>query len=170
MVQSSSILRMNWAMSSLLRNTVSRSRSMAVSSNMAHGRIANGEYNTYSIANLSDALQTAFAPSIFFDSEPRAHLQPGDQRVHTHMLINVNLAQETTLRVPTREPSKVSLTRITQLIPRIGLMTAPTRQARNVAMAGSTSLSDLTHPYCIPSLKSPRPMGTIPCWHCTSTL
>lgn len=56
----------------------------------------------------SDALQTAFAPSIFFDSEPRARLHPGDQRIHTHMLVNVNLAQETTLRIPTREPSKVS--------------------------------------------------------------
>jgi hypothetical protein len=145
-VQSSSILQMNWAMSSLLRNTVSRSRSMAVSSNMAHGRIVSGKYNRDDIAHLSDALQTAFAPSIFFDSEPRARLHPGDQRVHTHMLINVNLAQETTLRVPTREPSKVSRTLIAQLIFRIGLMTVPTCQPRNVAMVGSISLSDLIHP------------------------
>jgi hypothetical protein len=59
-------------------------------------------------ADISDALQTAFAPSIFFNSVPKAPLHPGDQRIHTHMLLNVNLVKETTLRIPTREASKVS--------------------------------------------------------------
>jgi hypothetical protein len=54
-----------------------------------------------------DALQKAFAPSIFFDSEPRPPLKPGDIRVHTAVIVTLALSEETTLRMPTREPSKV---------------------------------------------------------------
>lgn len=61
-------------------------------------------------ADVRDALQTAFAPSIFFHSDPRERLNPGDTRVHTNLIVNVLLAEETTLRIPTREPSKVSFT------------------------------------------------------------
>lgn len=57
----------------------------------------------------SDALQTAFAPPILFHSDPQEWLNPGDTRVYTNMIVNVLLAEETTLRIPTREPSKVSL-------------------------------------------------------------
>lgn len=53
-----------------------------------------------------DALQRAFAPSIFFDSAPKARLQPGETRVHTDIILNIFLAEETTFRMPTREPSK----------------------------------------------------------------
>ncbi|KAL1409648.1 Macrophage colony-stimulating factor 1 receptor [Vanrija albida] len=53
-----------------------------------------------------DALQKAFNPSIFFDSTPRAKLKPGDDRVHSQLVINVNIDDRTTLRIPTREPSK----------------------------------------------------------------
>ena len=53
-----------------------------------------------------DALQKAFAPAIFFHSEPHPRLRPGDTRVHTTLLLNINLTEETTLRIPTREPSK----------------------------------------------------------------
>ena len=53
-----------------------------------------------------DALQSTFAPSIFFNSETRPRLQPGDTRIHTNMAVNVFFADETTMRIPTREPSK----------------------------------------------------------------
>lgn len=53
-----------------------------------------------------DALQKAFAPSIFFDSEPRARLRAGETRVHSTMVVNVTMTEKTTLRIPTREPSK----------------------------------------------------------------
>ncbi|GMK54228.1 hypothetical protein CspeluHIS016_0108140 [Cutaneotrichosporon spelunceum] len=53
-----------------------------------------------------DALQKAFTPSIFFDSEPRARLKPGDTRLHASLVVNVNMTEKTTLRIPTREPSK----------------------------------------------------------------
>jgi len=72
-------------------------------------------------AEASDALQTAFAPSIFFNSVPKAPLHPGDQRIHTHMLLNVNLVKETTLRIPTREPSKVSHHPMAMLIPGLAI-------------------------------------------------
>jgi hypothetical protein len=57
--------------------------------------------------SVSDALQKAFAPSIFFDSEPKARLQPGETRIHTALVLNIFLSEATTLRIPTREPSKV---------------------------------------------------------------
>ncbi|KLT40822.1 hypothetical protein CC85DRAFT_287095 [Cutaneotrichosporon oleaginosum] len=53
-----------------------------------------------------DALQKAFTPSIFFDSEPRARLKVGDKRLHAILAVNVNMTEKTTLRIPTREPSK----------------------------------------------------------------
>ncbi|MDA4777771.1 hypothetical protein NY592_12860, partial [Enterobacter hormaechei] len=59
-----------------------------------------------SLTTLSDVLQKAFNPSIFFDSTPRAKLKPGDERVHSQLVINVNIDDRTTLRIPTREPSK----------------------------------------------------------------
>lgn len=58
-----------------------------------------------------DALQRTFAPSIFFDSEPKPRLQPGDTRVHASLVVNVHFDDRTTMRIPTREPSKVSLER-----------------------------------------------------------
>lgn len=53
-----------------------------------------------------DALQKAFAPSIFFDTEPRKRLKPGDIRAHATLAVNVTMTEKTTLRIPTREPSK----------------------------------------------------------------
>jgi hypothetical protein len=53
-----------------------------------------------------DALQRAFAPSIFFDTEPLQRLKKGDTRIHTDLVLRVQLMEETTLRIPTREPSK----------------------------------------------------------------
>ena len=58
-----------------------------------------------------DALQRTFAPSIFFDSEPKPQLKPGDLRIHSNLIVNVQFAERTTLRIPTREPSKVSCNR-----------------------------------------------------------
>lgn len=53
-----------------------------------------------------DALQKTFAPSIFFDSEPKPRLKPGDTRIHANMNVNVQFVDKTALRMPTREPSK----------------------------------------------------------------
>lgn len=53
-----------------------------------------------------DALQKAFTPSIFFDTEPRVRLKAGDTRLHANLAVNVNMTEKTTLRIPTREPSK----------------------------------------------------------------
>ncbi len=53
-----------------------------------------------------DALQKAFTPSIFFDTEPRTRLKAGDTRVHASLSMNINMTEKTTLRIPTREPSK----------------------------------------------------------------
>ncbi|EAL21708.1 hypothetical protein CNBC5720 [Cryptococcus deneoformans B-3501A] len=50
-----------------------------------------------------EALQKAFAPALFFDSEPKARLRPGDTRVHTALVLRVMLEDETVLRIPTRE-------------------------------------------------------------------
>jgi len=82
---------------------------MEASSNTAPGRIDKGTTICDSIANKTrDALQRAFAPAIFFDSEPKPRLRPGDTRIHTALTLNIQLSGETTLRIPTREPSKVS--------------------------------------------------------------
>lgn len=53
-----------------------------------------------------DTFQKAFLPSVFFHSDPTRRLQPGDTRRHTELRINVELQGTTTLRMPTREPSK----------------------------------------------------------------
>ncbi|KAK8844716.1 hypothetical protein IAR55_006566 [Kwoniella newhampshirensis] len=53
--------------------------------------------------------QRAFAPSLFFDSETKPRLKPGDTRVHTTMVVHLLLEDETFLRIPTREPSKLSM-------------------------------------------------------------
>lgn len=53
-----------------------------------------------------DALQKAFTPSIFFDTVPRKRLKTGDTRVHASLVVNVTMTEKTTLRIPTREPSK----------------------------------------------------------------
>ncbi len=53
-----------------------------------------------------DAIMRAFTPSIFFHSDPEARLQPGDSRKHTEIKIFVELVQETSLRMATRQPSQ----------------------------------------------------------------
>ncbi|WVQ94212.1 hypothetical protein IAU59_001290 [Kwoniella sp. CBS 9459] len=53
-----------------------------------------------------EAIQRAFAPSLFFDSEPKPRLQPGDTRVHMTLVLHLLLEDETVMRIPTREPSK----------------------------------------------------------------
>jgi hypothetical protein len=54
-----------------------------------------------------DALQKAFIPQSYFDTEPRRKLKPGETRLHATLVVNVILSEKTTLRIPTREPSKV---------------------------------------------------------------
>ncbi|WRT63261.1 uncharacterized protein IL334_000164 [Kwoniella shivajii] len=53
-----------------------------------------------------EAIQRAFAPSLFFDSEPKPRLRPGDTRMHTTLILHLSLEDETVMRIPTREPSK----------------------------------------------------------------
>ncbi|EIW72981.1 hypothetical protein TREMEDRAFT_42131 [Tremella mesenterica DSM 1558] len=53
-----------------------------------------------------DALQKAFAPSIFFDSEPKPRLKFGETRIHSALVLNIFLERDTKLILPTREPSK----------------------------------------------------------------
>ncbi|OCF72268.1 hypothetical protein I204_06644 [Kwoniella mangroviensis CBS 8886] len=53
-----------------------------------------------------EAIQRAFAPSLFFDSEIKPKLRPGDTRVHTTLVLHLLLQEETVMRIPTREPSK----------------------------------------------------------------
>lgn len=53
-----------------------------------------------------DALLKSFAPSIFFDTEPKARLAPGEARVPTEMVVRISMKEKMTLRIPTREPSK----------------------------------------------------------------
>lgn len=53
-----------------------------------------------------EALQKAFTPSIFFDSEPRERLKTGDSRIHASLVVNITMTEKTTLRIPTREASK----------------------------------------------------------------
>ena len=53
-------------------------------------------------------LMKVFSPSIFHDAVPAKRLLPGDQRLHSALKIFVEFANTTTLRVPTREASKVS--------------------------------------------------------------
>nr|ODN85117.1 hypothetical protein L203_05068 [Cryptococcus depauperatus CBS 7841] len=53
-----------------------------------------------------DALQRAFTPTLFFHSEPKPRLKPGDTRVHTNLVLKIILEDDTTLRIPTKESSK----------------------------------------------------------------
>lgn len=53
-----------------------------------------------------EALQRAFAPSIFFDTEPKPRLRPGETRVHANLALSVQFTQSLRLILPTREPSK----------------------------------------------------------------
>ena len=78
---------------------------------MGLGQIDNGQLSSYRLAILdlfcSDALQKTFAPAFFFHSEPKPRLKVGDRRIHSMLVINISLPSDrTTLRIPTREPSK----------------------------------------------------------------
>ncbi|ODN76792.1 hypothetical protein L202_05394 [Cryptococcus amylolentus CBS 6039] len=53
-----------------------------------------------------EQIQRAFAPALFFDSEPRPRLNQGESRLHTTLVLRIMLEDETTLRIPTRESSK----------------------------------------------------------------
>jgi hypothetical protein len=52
------------------------------------------------------AIQGAFFPPAFFNTEATGKLQPGDRRLHTALKIFLDFSQTTTFRLPTREPSK----------------------------------------------------------------
>lgn len=51
-------------------------------------------------------LQTVFFPSVYKDATPAAPLQPGQTRVSTVFKLVLEIEQDTTLRIPTREDSK----------------------------------------------------------------
>lgn len=51
-------------------------------------------------------LQTVFFPSVYKDATPATPLQPGQTRVSTVFKLVLEIEQETTLRIPTREDSK----------------------------------------------------------------
>ena len=51
-------------------------------------------------------LQTIFFPSVYQDATPASPLQPGQTRVSTVFKLFLEIEQETTLRIPTREDSK----------------------------------------------------------------
>ncbi|WVQ74514.1 hypothetical protein IAR50_004115 [Cryptococcus sp. DSM 104548] len=53
-----------------------------------------------------EQIQRAFAPALFFDSEPKPRLKQGETRLHTILVLRIMLEDETTLRIPTRESSK----------------------------------------------------------------
>lgn len=101
-----------------------------------------------------DALQKTFAPSIFFDSEPKPRLRPGDTRVHSNLVVNVQFEDRTTLRIPTREPSKVSDDAEQGLTIRIGSTNIKAKK-KSVDTVGSMLSSDRILPLCIrsPSLR-----------------
>lgn len=87
-----------------------------------HGMIDRGRELVYapsvkmlmSCAN-RDAFTKAFAPSIFYQATKTDRLEPGMYRMHTEMRVRVELQKTTTIRVPTREPSKVSNFRLADL-------------------------------------------------------
>ena len=112
--------------------------STEATSNMVPGQIVRGTNAERPwLIIFRDALQKAFAPSIFFDSEPKPRLRPGETRVHTNLVLNIQLSEETTLRMPTREPSKVRSRPLEKsLIFRIGSSTPQTRMSF-VATGGS---------------------------------
>ena len=51
-------------------------------------------------------IQNAFFPIAYTDSKPAQHLLPGDSRQSTTMKIRIDIEEEVSLRVPTRESSK----------------------------------------------------------------
>lgn len=55
-----------------------------------------------------DALQKAFTPAVFFDAKATERLREGDRRLHTCMKVWIEFAEETMVRIPLREASKVS--------------------------------------------------------------
>lgn len=54
-------------------------------------------------------LQQAFIPATFLNGLETPRLRPGDQRLHTALKVFVEFSEGATIRVPTREPSKVRL-------------------------------------------------------------
>lgn len=60
------------------------------------------------VVDISDAFTKAFTPAIFYQSTKTDRLKPGDYRMHTEMRVHIELNGHTTIRVPTRESSKVS--------------------------------------------------------------
>lgn len=114
------------------------------------------------------ALQNAFIPSSFFNTEARARLKPGDTRLHTSLVVNVSMTDKTTLRIPTREPSKVSYG-AGVADDRTGSLMAP-NPARRGATAGWTLSSVPTPPSAIPRLRSQQRMATTLCSSSTLTL
>jgi hypothetical protein len=55
-----------------------------------------------------DAFTKAFTPAIFYQSTKTDKLKPGDFRMHTEMRVHIELTGRSTIRMPTRESSKVS--------------------------------------------------------------
>ncbi|KAG8901896.1 hypothetical protein FRB99_005016 [Tulasnella sp. 403] len=53
-----------------------------------------------------DTLQRAFFPPTYVSRDPTARLSPGSYRLHTSLLIVLELRESVVLRLPTREPSK----------------------------------------------------------------
>lgn len=51
-------------------------------------------------------IQAIFSPIISRSQKPVKTLKPGDKRIYTHSKISLNIMEETTWRIPTREPSK----------------------------------------------------------------
>lgn len=52
------------------------------------------------------AVQNAFFPPAYFNTEPTQFLQPGDRRLHAALKIFVDFSESITFRLPTREPTK----------------------------------------------------------------
>lgn len=59
-----------------------------------------------SAAIYSDALQKTFFPPTYIERSPTTRLTPGSVRQHTALNIIVNVQENLTLRLPTREGSK----------------------------------------------------------------
>lgn len=70
-------------------------------------RVRGGDVNYGPWADRQRAdLQTVFFPSIYQDATSASPLQPGQTRVSTVFKVVLEIEQETTLRIPTREDSK----------------------------------------------------------------
>jgi len=54
-------------------------------------------------------IQSAFLPATYFNGLETPKLKPGDKRMHTALKVYVEFSDGATLRVPTRESSKVRL-------------------------------------------------------------